>query len=647
MVLLTWTLLYKFLFLLIKCTLISKILLLSLLISTQLAEASPSVSELIQQSNKLNLFEENYWHLLMHYQPNKIGTGVTSAVDDQDFFLAPNGKENPKNELNATIKHLFAKDSIDTPSSENKCAFIARYHWLESRLSTNTELSCPEYNDWLAKINPESVSFIFSSAYMNNPTSMFGHTFLRFNKKGKKKYPLLTAATVDYVADVTNQRGFLAILIGSMGGFKGYYSIVPYHVKVKTYNDIDNRDIWEYQLNLTESQINNMLMHVWELQGIGFDYFFFTENCSYNILKLLEIAYPDLNLTDNRGKPWIAPIDMLQLLMKSPGLVAAVSNRPSTYTQIKRKQATLTKGEKHFLKKIIHIPETINSHEFDALPENKKALILDIASDYIKYQGMTNWSRESNDLSLWHKLLNKRVHLNYESDEIEIKPLTKKPDEGHKTSKFGIGMGWRDDEYFEELTFRAGYHDLLDPTSGYPLDSQVEILAFSLRHYQENNRVRLERFTLIDFTSLTPYDPLFIKPSWKLKAAMESIEFNKCDQCYNFTLNAGIGSALESHLLRREVYFIFSEMDIDFSNAFERNHRLGGGITTGVVADITSRWKILASGTYLGYIAGDVSEDIKMSLQQQFTLNKNTALRLNFNYHNNDPELLLNLNVYF
>jgi len=466
---------------------IYKILVLFLFIGTQLVEAAPSFPELLEKSNKLKLSEKRYWHLLLHYQSNKIGKGFTSAVDDPAFFLAPNGKKDPKAEMDATIKYLFTKDFVGKSSSQGRCAFIARYNWIASQLSINTDLSCTEYDDWVAKINPESMSFIFSSAYMNNQTSMFGHTFLRFNKTGKADYPLLTATTVDYVARVTNQHGFAVAFLGSMGGFKGQFSVVPYHVKVKTYNDIDNRDIWEYELNLTQVQINKMLMHVWELQDIGFDYFFFTENCSYNILTLLEIASPELHLTDNKRKPWVPPLDTIHLLMEQPGLIADVVNRPSNHTQIKRKRATLSKNEYLLLQKIIHIPDTIDSEEFDGLLENRKALILDIASDYIKYQSMTNWTRESHDLNLWYKFLDKRTGLKYEANEIQIEPFTEKPDSGHKTSRVGVGFGWRENKYFEELILRPGYHDLLDPSAGYPLDSQIKLLSLNLRHYQNNN----------------------------------------------------------------------------------------------------------------------------------------------------------------
>ena len=37
-----------------------------------------------------------------------------------------------------------------------------------------------------------------------------------------------------------------------------------------------------------------MLKHLWELQGIAFDYYYFDENCSWQLLGLLEVARPSL-----------------------------------------------------------------------------------------------------------------------------------------------------------------------------------------------------------------------------------------------------------------------------------------------------------------------------------------------------------------
>src|SRR5690606_18640561 len=86
---------------------------------------------------------------------------------------------------------------------------------------------------------------------------------------------------------------------GLMGGYPGLFALVPYREKLSEYNRLENRDLWEYRLNLTAEETTRMVEHVWELKQIRFDYFFFDENCSYRLLELLEIARPGLELTEH------------------------------------------------------------------------------------------------------------------------------------------------------------------------------------------------------------------------------------------------------------------------------------------------------------------------------------------------------------
>jgi len=36
---------------------------------------------------------------------------------------------------------------------------------------------------------------------------------------------------------------------------------MPYYLKVREYNDMENRDVWEYELNLSPEEIDRLLMH--------------------------------------------------------------------------------------------------------------------------------------------------------------------------------------------------------------------------------------------------------------------------------------------------------------------------------------------------------------------------------------------------
>jgi hypothetical protein len=127
---------------------------------------------------------------------------------------------------------------------------------------------------------------------------------------------------------------------GIFGSYRGYFSTIPYYLKVQQYRDIENRDIWEYRLNLTGDQLRRFLMHTWELGNAYFDYFYFKENCSYHLLALLDYADPTLHLTDE-FMLWTVPADTVRLIVSKPGLASTGTYRPSRSTVIKRKREVL------------------------------------------------------------------------------------------------------------------------------------------------------------------------------------------------------------------------------------------------------------------------------------------------------------------
>ena len=246
-------------------------------------------TEVIQHALEANLASEREWHLLLHYRENLFG-GVTSEADDPQFFLSPNGRTDPQAELESTISFLFSEELVGSSKQPAQCAFIARYHWLKEQLAIDETklplIHCERFDMWFNELNAESVTLIFASAFLDNPASMFGHTFLRVDQKGQTEQTRLLAYTINYAAEVPPDSGALYPIKGIFGGFKGYFTTPPYYLKVQEYRDIENRDIWEYRLHFSEHQVRRLLEHAWELGSTYFDYFFFKENCSYHILSL-------------------------------------------------------------------------------------------------------------------------------------------------------------------------------------------------------------------------------------------------------------------------------------------------------------------------------------------------------------------------
>ena len=73
------------------------------------------------------------------------------------------------------------------------------------------------------------------------------------------------------------------------------------------------------------------------------DYYFFDENCSYDLLFLLEAARPSLNLTDHQGV-WVIPLDTVRDVQRK-GITLGAEYRPSQTAKIEYLASLMSKGE--------------------------------------------------------------------------------------------------------------------------------------------------------------------------------------------------------------------------------------------------------------------------------------------------------------
>lgn len=609
----------------------------------------PYLSELQAQARADDLAHDREWHLLLHYRSSLLG-GYESEQDDPGFFLSRDGKTNPQAELDATLAQFFSVALVGRSRQLTQCAFVARYHWLREKLQFDDvrlpKMACERFDRWFEDFEARSITLIFPSAFLNNPASMFGHTLLRVDQKGQTEQTRILAYTINYAADVPPDAGIAYPIRGIFGLYRGYFSTIPYYLKVQEYRDIENRDIWEYRLNLTEQQVRRLLMHAWELGNASFEYFFFKENCSYHLLSLLDYADPTLHLTD-AFRFWTVPADTVRLVASKPGLVSDITYRPSRTNLIRRKRESLSFDDRALAYRLTENFNERASPAFIRLSPPRQAFLLDLASDHLRYRIDTADEPPSELKERNREILTARSRLRIPSGDFVVAPFAQRPELGHKTSRISVGAGWRNRDTFEEVTVRAGYHDLLDPEIGYTPDAQISIASLTVRHYNRADRTRIERVTLADIVSLSPIDSVFHAPSWKIHAGMQTIRHRDCMRCSNGVINGGIGGAIETRWLKREVLFAFAEAEGNYGGVYEEHYRVGGGGTVGMLADLTERWKLMAIGTFLKYPLGETSDDTRWFVGSRYMLSQNLALRLEYHHRDRDNDTLLTLQAFF
>ncbi|MGI9506538.1 MAG: Lnb N-terminal periplasmic domain-containing protein, partial [Geminicoccaceae bacterium] len=388
---------------------------------------------LVSRAEALDLAAAPAWHALLHYRPDMLGAGYHSLIDSPGFFLAESGKTAPSAELAATLQSFFQPVSDDETAEHPQCAFIARYRWLEARLgfdpSRLPRQPCPRFEAWSETIDAVSATLIFPAAYMNNPASMFGHTLLRFDRPNQTEDTRLLSYAVNYGAETGDDNGLLFAVLGLTGGYPGTYSVEPYYALVKRYSDIENRDIFEYQLDFSELEVARMIAHLWEMRGHSSDYYFFDENCSYQLLFLLDVARPGLDLA-GAFPLHVIPVDSVRAVLEQRGLFKKAAFRPSGQTRIAQGLASLSPSDRRLVRDLALGAKTPDEGTAADLPPATRAAALELAEAFVSHQ------RESGDLGRDQaaerafKLLTARSRIEAAPDLPSIEAPRTRPDQG-------------------------------------------------------------------------------------------------------------------------------------------------------------------------------------------------------------------------
>ncbi|OPA97430.1 hypothetical protein BFW87_06995 [Pseudomonas fluorescens] len=563
------------------------------------------------------LANDPFWLSLGHYEAGKI-SGWRSYVSDKKFFLAADGAHHPDAELKATVEALYAPASLG--EKHVQCVYPARTRWLKAQLNLTDlpALECKEFTQWFKDVAPHSAVMIFPAAYLNSPSSMFGHTLLRIDQADvqKDKTALLSYA-INFGAYIEgSDNSILYAWKGLMGGYPGLFALVPYQEKLSEYRSLENRDLWEYRLNLTEVETKRMVEHVWELKQIQFDYFFFDENCSYRLLELLQVARPGLRLTEQFPLTAI-PTDTVKAV-KDAGLVEKIDYRPSRERELLERAKPLNSDEQQWVLKVSDDTKQLQDPAFKAIAKDRQALIIDAAYRLGRYRA-NGLERDPARSQRSFELL-RAINQNPPPDlQIERPGL---PENGHESRTWQAGIGTRGSKTFGEYGLRMAYHDLNDNAEGFPLGAQIEILQMKLRQY-EGNHWQLQQLDLATIRSLTPRNALLQPWSWQVTGGLERVPGKHDDETLVAHVNGGAGGTWQ--LTDDMLGFALGTVRVEHNNDFSEAISPAAGFNTGVLwKNPLGNLSLEAKGDF--FTNGEVRRSL--SLNQQWELSRNLGLRL-------------------
>jgi len=511
-----------------------------------------SKPEVLKEAEQLGLADDPTWLKLLHYdRDNKKSTVLTDS-----FFLSPDGRTCPSSELTATINAYFAPEGDDC-DKHARCRFPARYYWLSHKLSSFDyrlgETKCQRLEKWGLFNSVKSVSILLVSGYFGNPASTFGHALLKLNADSANDESGLFDSTLNYGALIPEHENVLRYVArGIFGGYKAGFSDKYFYTQDLVYSRAEFRDIWDYRLVLSDYERTLLLLHIWEIVGNKFDYFFLDKNCAYKLAELVNLVIEE-DLLDN-GHFWYIPVELFHRLndidkarKESSGknLIQSAHFIPSSQRKLYHQLRLLKPDEFEVFNAIVR--EGIDSlpKHLSKLEIEKQIFVLDSLLAYQQYRLVAKNPEANRDrVKFKDQILLARLRLPpHQVANIKI-PELPSPAEGSRPMVFGVSVVSEDNE---EKFLRLTWSPFKQETVGQNSLEGDELVVFDLAVglFEDRNKAFVNKFDLLRILNL---NTLSVKAmdesqwSWKLRVGMDRVEEDEEDH-YDGVFSFGAGQA--------------------------------------------------------------------------------------------------------
>lgn len=526
------------------------------------------------------LSQHDKWHKLLHYKKSWLGN-VTSEADGPKFFIHHNGKHDPLEELKAAVGVFSAEKK---PGNDHLiCKFPLRYKWLNKELGMPWAADfsgCTKYITFFSKLAAKRASIIFSSYYLSNPNSAFGHTLLRLSRYDDKSETEILDYGINYSAEATSKNPFSYAIKGLFGGFKGKFAAIPYYYKVREYTNSEFRDLWSYDLKLDQGQVLEIVDHIWELGDTWFDYFYFKENCSYHLLSVIDVVAPGYDLT-SRYPLFTIPADTVRGL-KNSGLISEGKRRESTYSKLIRLSDGLSVESLDLAKKIAANPEE-TSKLVSGVDHQKAADTLDVAMEAFDYYNAREiLSEESKAKALKEHILRARAINPVITEDRFLSALdqSESPALSHAPTRFTLAQGY---EHllgnFTRFELRTSFHDLLDSPKGSMKNSQIEMGKASVRLRENKYRdpkLSFEHFSVLSIKNFEEQNFWASPFSWEIDFGATQLRRTTCLDCPAGYLLGSIGNSI--NIVQKKLLLAFLlNAEANWQDEFQDGYRVGLG----------------------------------------------------------------------
>jgi hypothetical protein len=492
----------------------------------------------------INLYA-NEWNSLLHYLNNE------NQIISEAFFLSGVKNPTPSQELNSTIELLNSTDGYTIA-----CNFPARYIYLKNNHYNvpNFNLSqCDNLNKFIKSFHSDNLSLVFTSEYVNSPVSAFGHTMLLFSDNNKS---LNIGDAVHFAAKTNKQDGFLNYgYKGFSGKYKGYFIREPFYKKIYAYNTLEQRYMYMYTLDFTKEQIKFLIYHLFELRKATFKYYFLDGNCATQTTDLLNV----ISGYKRDNKIYYLPIDTLKQYKKN---IISTNRFIPLVNKIDLLLQKMTKDDKKLFYQVIKTNQDIDDSYSDIV---KEALV-----DYTTFS-FRRFHR-------WYKNYDNIMGQSYIKRSTKDKSLD--PLDKTQASNIGLGIFHKNNTKFLYFHYRPLFIDMFDIQINNMQQSTVDTFMFDL--ILDTNKIKLQKFDLINIKSFTTQSKFYKPVSWSIYSGL-----NRYNQDNTLTINNELGIGTTKALFDRVnlstlLYLGFNNSDIYIKPNLTMNNNISNNFKVGI-----------------------------------------------------------------
>lgn len=465
--------------------------------------ASSDATSWMKQAERLDLHQTNIWHALLHLKQ-----GRPQLVDDR--FLLSLNNFSPLHELRATLALLLGPDA-----DQAVCRFPARQLWLQQTLGLpeRTTTHCKTLEEFRQRAPADTISLVFASENLAQPSSMMGHLFLKVS--GRLSDGSMREHAIAFFTDADTLNLPKLFYESMVQGKAGYFVLTPYQDEARSYVNQEQRSLWEYALTLTNEQRRMVQAHIHELRQARITYFFQDYNCATLVKHLLAVAQPGVL---EGSEWWTTPKSVLQRAQRS-GLIGETLIQSPSRWRVRSLVDSMDAADVREVTKLVDEQATEGILPADGPRSEKAFLRLQLAMAYNSHKVERELSERGPALAYGSGLrtLAARHHSDLSLHADTSKDPVRSPPERQ------LGVGWRHQrgEDHLRLSLLPVSHDLIDDNRQHFGETELRLFDTSVLVNARTGALRLERFNLYSTQSLLPHERLTGGISGRFKIGVE------------------------------------------------------------------------------------------------------------------------------